>query len=91
MSGAIAISKGLVCTGLLFRMKNTHQVGSTRKQRLDHMVNAFGVKNCELFKNKTVVIVDDVFTTGSSMESAARLLKHSGARRVIGAVFARAE
>lgn len=91
MSSAIAISKGLLHAGLLYRKKNTHQVGSTRKQRIEHMMDAFGVKNGNLLHGRTVILVDDVFTTGSSIESAARLLKNAGARRVIGAVFARAE
>lgn len=38
---------------------------------------------------KTILLVDDVATTGSTLDNAARVLKSAGAKRVIGFVFAR--
>jgi len=39
-------------------------------------------------KGKTVVIVDDVYTSGATMEEAARILKKTGAKEIIGLVLA---
>ncbi|MFC1615312.1 ComF family protein [Patescibacteria group bacterium] len=42
------------------------------------------VETVKALMGKTVILFDDVITTGSTMESAARVLKEEGARRVIG-------
>jgi len=48
-----------------------------------------GIKDKEKTKGKKVLLVDDVFTTGSTMEECAKTLKKSGAKEVIGIVIAR--
>lgn len=40
-------------------------------------------------KNKTILLVDDVCTTGSTLLECAKILKQNGARKVFGAVIAR--
>jgi len=46
-------------------------------------------RNEELIKNKKILLVDDVYTTGATMEECARVLKESGAKEIIGIVVAR--
>jgi len=41
------------------------------------------------FKAKEYFLVDDVFTTGSTMEECARVLKNAGAKNVFGVAIAR--
>jgi competence protein ComFC len=36
------------------------------------------------------LLVDDVFTTGATMEEAARVLKEAGAEKIVGVVVAKA-
>jgi ComF family protein len=88
---AMSASVHLTYARLLYRKTKSHQVGFTRAQRQEHMKQAFGVLHASLIKGKTVLLVDDVLTTGSTLESAAKELKNAGAKRVIGAVFARTE
>jgi predicted amidophosphoribosyltransferase len=38
----------------------------------------------------TLIIIDDVFTTGATLAEAARALEQAGATRVMGVTFARA-
>jgi ComF family protein len=65
---------------LLRRKKNTaSQTGLTRSQRQHNLAAAFEVRG-EI--RGSVILVDDVYTTGSTMNEAARTLKRAGAQRV---------
>ncbi len=52
--------------------------------------NAFKVKDAALVQNKSILLLDDVYTTGATMNECARVLKKAGALRVDGFVIARA-
>ncbi len=69
-----------VARGLLRRRKNTpSQTGLSRSQRKQNLAGAFEVSHPI---GGTVIVVDDVYTTGSTMNEIARTLKRAGARRV---------
>lgn len=75
----------------LIKIKETkNQVDLTEKERRKNIKNAFFVKNKEKILNKEIVLVDDVFTTGSTLEECARVLKESGVKKAIGIVVAKA-
>ncbi len=76
---------------MLARVKNTTpQVNMTdRKDRLENIKGAFACANPDAVKNKTVIVVDDVSTTGATLAECSRVLKRAGARSVIGFVVAR--
>lgn len=76
---------------LLARSGQTHQVGATRAQRLKQLENALRPLKPELIKGAHIVLVDDVVTTGATLETAARVLKRAGAKRVDAIVFAQAQ
>jgi ComF family protein len=75
---------------LVKRKKTLPQVELSEKERRENVKGAFLVKNKELVVNKKILLVDDVYTTGSTMEEAARVLKEAGAKEVVGIVIARA-
>lgn len=60
-----------------------------RIERQKNLENAFFVSDPDAIKNKIVVIVDDVATTGSTLNAAAEALKHAGAKKVWGLVVAK--
>ena len=91
MAKSVGANRHIPYVSTLKRRTEFHQVGSTRKARLEHMKDAFTVRNQKYIQGKTVLLVDDVLTTGATMESAARSLKMAGVDRVIALVFARAE
>lgn len=76
---------------LLERKKRTKsQVGLSRKQRLRNVATAFdAVKSASEQKNTTVIIVDDVMTSGATLEGCAQVLRDQGIEQVFGLVFAR--
>ena len=58
------------------------QVGLNPKARQDNVKGAFAVPDPGLVKGKTVLLVDDLFTTGSTVKECARVLRKAGARQV---------
>ena len=66
-------------TNLYLRRIVLDQVGLTAAQRHSNLEGAFGIRRTV---NGTVVLVDDVVTTGATLNSAARTLKFAGAQRV---------
>ncbi len=59
------------------------------RERWENVKGAFAVAQPELVKGRIVVVVDDVMTTGATLNEIARLLKRCGARYVYCLTFAR--
>lgn len=85
----IARQKRLNYCTLLYRNSFVHQVGSNKEERLNQTKNLFYVKNPRNVKNQSILLIDDVATTGATMQNAARVLKLAGAKEVYGLVFAK--
>jgi len=86
------ISKRLNIPGgmALVRIKNTpSQVTLSGNLRKTNLVNVFRCDDTELIAGKTVLLIDDVTTTGSTLNECAKVLKQNGAKNVFGAVVAR--
>lgn len=70
--------------------KTTPQMQLTRKERLTNLTGAFKYTGPQgLLKGVDVLLVDDVWTTGSTLRECAKVLKRSGAKTVWGFVVAR--
>jgi len=65
------------------------QVGLDREARIQNMHGAFRVMAPQRIKGRTVIVVDDVMTTGTTVSECARVLKRAGADRVFAATVAR--
>ena len=72
---------------VLYRNKNTVQVGADAKTRKRQAKEAYLVKSGAVDVNKTYLLIDDVWTTGASMESAIDLMKKAGAKYLAAAVI----
>ena len=67
----------------LVRVRHTvPQVGLNPKERRDNVKGAFAVPDPALVKDKHVLLVDDLYTTGATARECARVLKRAGACRV---------
>ncbi len=69
---------------LLTRIVDTpSQTNLSRKKRIKNVRKAFGIKNNTLIDpTKEYVIVDDVFTTGSTLNECSKTLRKSGAKKI---------
>lgn len=77
---------------IVVRKKFTEtQTKLSRSERAKNVSNAFGVKNIKKIPNKNFLIVDDVFTTGSTVNSITQSLKQNGASKVYILTAARAQ
>jgi ComF family protein len=75
----------------LIKTKETKdQVELSEKERKENVKGAFYIKNKEKIAGKNVLLVDDVFTTGATMEEAAKVLKEAGSEKIVGVVVAKA-
>ena len=68
-----------IADGLLKRQRPTHsRVGLSREERIANMRGAFRVIDPQRVKGATVIIVDDVMTTGPTVSECARVLESRG-------------
>ncbi len=76
---------------VLYKIKDTgSQVEiKDRDKRLQNIIGAFAVKNPEIIKDKKIILIDDISTTGATLNEAKKVLKAVGAKKVIGWVVAR--
>ena len=59
------------------------------EKRKENMKGAFACQNPQKIKNQKILLIDDVFTTGATMEQGAQILKKAGAKEVWGVTIAR--
>ena len=66
------------------------QAGLTRHQRRENIRGAFRVRDVDAVRGRDVLLVDDVFTTGTTISECARVLLRAGAASVYAVTAARA-
>jgi len=93
---SLAISKGF-CSGvdkkvleiknnIIYKKINTLPQAkiTNRSKRLENIRGVFEIKNKEIIKGRTIIIIDDVTTTGATMNEMIKILKKAGAKKIIG-------
>lgn len=74
---------------LLLRTDQKELIGKRRTERMKAMSDSFVLRPQSRIKGTLILLIDDVLTTGASLESAAKILRKNGALHVDGAVIAR--
>jgi ComF family protein len=72
---------------LIRRKEVSPQAELKKEERWKNVKEAFEVIQPELVKRKKILLVDDVFTTGATLQEASRALKKAGAKEVWGIVI----
>ncbi len=90
IANSLSLVTQIPVKNLLVRTKKTQQ-----QAKLDVNNRAKNLKNAFICKyklnNQTILLVDDVYTTGSTLDSAAKVLSTSGVQKITGFTLARAE
>jgi ComF family protein len=74
----------------LVRVRPTQpQVELSGRERMANVAGAFGLRRKQEAKGKRILLVDDVFTTGATMNECSRVLREAGAEAVIALTLAR--
>lgn len=77
-------------TAALVRSRATEsQTGLTPPQRRENVKGAFKVVRSDQVSGRDILLIDDVFTTGTTVSECARVLRRAGAARVFVATVAR--
>jgi ComF family protein len=81
--------KSLPYKSLLLRSSSFDQIGASKSQRQEASKKFFKPIRLSLIQNSTIILIDDVVTTGSTLNAAAASLKKAGAKEVYALTFAR--
>jgi ComF family protein len=76
------LSISLITRSLLRKTYTQSQTRKSRWERWKNVQEVFIVENSEMVKGKSIMLVDDVVTTGATLEACARALLNAGAQRV---------
>ena len=71
------------------RRETKSQIGLSRHQRRENIRGAFVVAKPHEVAAREILLVDDVFTTGTTVSECARILRRAGASKVYVATVAR--
>jgi ComF family protein len=93
---ALVIAKGFCSSGesgvmelqngIVFKKVDTIPQAkiTNRKRRLENVRGVFEVKDAEAVRGRTIIVIDDVTTTGGTMLEMMKVLKKAGAKKVYG-------
>lgn len=88
LSDKLSKELGIKSVNLLRRIKNTStQTALTKLERKQNLLNAFIVEDKQKIKNKNILVIDDIITTGATFDEVAKVLKTKGANKVFGLTF----
>ena len=72
-----------VVTDVLVKEKNNKpQSDLTKTEREQNIKNVYRVQNSQKIKNKTILIIDDIYTTGNTVKECSRMLQQAGASQI---------
>ncbi|MFA6929978.1 MAG: ComF family protein [Lentisphaeria bacterium] len=71
-----------VCHALRRCRRTSQQAGLSKEERGKNLKNAFGIRQAQTIQNQSILLIDDVFTTGNTLHEATRILLHNGAAEV---------
>lgn len=78
-----------ICTDLIRIRYTKHQTLLNLNKRQENITGAFSLKNNKHILGKNILLIDDVVTTGASLNEAARILRQAGAKKVNALVLAK--
>jgi len=92
LAAAVSVGTGIQLEQAIVRRRNTPSQTTKKnpKDRRKNLKGAFALSMGTNVTGKSVLLVDDVFTVGATLDSAGQVLLEAGAAKVFGAVIAAA-
>lgn len=87
-AAALLLEAGLSPSDLLTRVHSEKQSKKSRNERI-HLPQVFQVIPEAAIQGKRILLIDDIYTTGSTLRHAAKLLKQKGAEHIQSITLAR--
>ncbi|MEA3369414.1 MAG: ComF family protein [Candidatus Ratteibacteria bacterium] len=87
---AMSLNIKLSVNNLKRKGSSSSQVKAGREERNKNVAGAFYLAKPEIFRGKKILLIDDVFTTGSTANACARVLREGGSKEVLVLTAARA-
>ena len=87
LANAVAATLGRPCASVLRRIGDDHQTGHSRAERI--VTPGFALRTSARIAGRRVLVVDDVVTTGATLQAAATALRGAGAIRIEAVAAAR--
>ncbi len=85
------LSVPIVKNVLIKKHSTVAQIKLSRNKRKENLLGVFACQHKVDIKDKNILLIDDIYTTGSTLGSAAKVLKSSGVKKIIGIVIAKAK
>lgn len=71
-------------TNCLYKVKNNVPQSTLNKDdRIENVKNAYIIKNSKIIKDKRVIILDDIYTTGSTVNECSKSLKQNNVKEIL--------
>ena len=75
---------------ILLKTKHTKpQSTLSREERIENAKQVYEIQNAEKIKEKDIILLDDIYTTGSTVRECAKILKENGARSIVVVTIAK--
>lgn len=72
-----------ICNNVLIKVKNiTEQSKLNKQDRLKNIQDVYKLKNKELINNKKILLVDDIYTTGSTVNECSKILLDANPKEI---------
>lgn len=72
-----------ICNNCLYKTKNIiEQSKLNKEQRSKNIINAYKIKNKEKLENKKILIFDDIFTTGSTVNECSKIIRQANPKKI---------
>lgn len=80
----ISNATGIPVRKCIKKIRNTKEQKTLNKEeRIENLSGAFKVNNVDNIRNRNVILIDDVITTGATISECQNILKKSGAKKII--------
>lgn len=76
--------QGIEYKKLLKKTKNNQTQSELKKEeRLENVKNVYEIQNKQIIQDKKIILFDDIYTTGSTVNECSKVLKENGAKEVL--------